>query len=512
MLAGGPMSKHLASQLHQFVSNTDARIFTLRNLPEEVIAVLFAKYSRAPRGLRETLATALEEDNFLIQPLPDYDIDFEENYPELVQKTKEFTEKNVLGYGHASVAEQAFLHFGVEDISLLAAKAIEDSRLGCAYTEQSTRYVEFDPRRVVEAPPELPDLHRDLFSELLRYPMTEYQRLFAELLPKVTEKFKDQPKAVIKAKTCDLLRGLLPMGSLTRLGMSPNARALSHMITKLLSSNLSELKAIGAGLKSQGADVLPTLLRYAEPSLYRQTLDERMRQCVPLQTFYYDGQPNHARLVDYDPDIEERVLTAVLFPFVDFAYRETRMMVRRMPVEERERIFDAYLADRSDREQGGRALEAANFYFEVVVDLGAWRDIQRHRISTQQEQPIGCSLGFDIPFEELEEFGLLKAFCDALDQTRDNYERFKRVVDQAGPEQYLVPLASRRRITLQMNLREVCHFVQLRSGRQGHPSYRKIAQEVYRAVALVSPLLAKAIRCDLASYDLAREAPAPKQA
>jgi thymidylate synthase ThyX len=84
-------------------------------------------------------------------------------------------------------------------------------------------------------------------------------------------------------------------------------------------------------------------------------------------------------------------------------------------------------------------------------------------------------------------------------------EAHARIAEQFPLEaQYVLPLAYRIRVLFTWNLRELCHFIQLRSARQGHASYRSIAQEVYREIERVHPTLASYIRVDLEDYQLGR--------
>jgi hypothetical protein len=146
-------------------------------------------------------------------------------------------------------------------------------------------------------------------------------------------------------------------------------------------------------------------------------------------------------------------------------------------------------------------MEEAHYTFEIVLDYGAYRDIQRHRMATHHPQRLTVDLGYDRP-PQIEAAGLSSHFDGAMEQAAHAY----RELAQGCPEeaQYVVPLAYRKRLLLTMNLREVFHFVQLRSARQGHASYRKVAQAIYQELARVEPRLAGFARVDLSDYDLSR--------
>src|SRR5689334_15211553 len=137
-----------SSRIAPYVSSLTADVFALSGLPEEVIAVLFAYYSRSRDELRTNLARLLADQEIDVSGAP------QRAFGLATEKARAFHEKWVVGYGHASVAEHAVVHLAVENVSIIASKVIEDLRLG-AFTEKSTRYVVFDQKSYVE-PPGLP--------------------------------------------------------------------------------------------------------------------------------------------------------------------------------------------------------------------------------------------------------------------------------------------------------------------------------------------------------------------
>ena len=156
---------------------------------------------------------------------------------------------------------------------------------------------------------------------------------------------------------------------------------------------------------------------------------------------------------------------------------------------------------RGKHDQPLRALEHLTYTFDILVDFGAFRDIQRHRMCTQIPQELGASHGYSTP-PEIAHYGLLPTYEECMARAREAYDIIAR--DFPREAQYVLPLAFRKRVLFTWNLREIHHFVQLRSAKQGHISYRHIAQQVFKEVERVHPLLAKYIRVDLDDYALAR--------
>ncbi|MBM3458180.1 MAG: FAD-dependent thymidylate synthase [Armatimonadetes bacterium] len=507
--------------LTPYVTSVEAPVFCLRNLPEEVVAVLFAYYSRSEQDLRRNLLKLLEErDLDLIgAPLAPEGED-SEDLARAREKAREFHEKWVVGYGHASVAEHAVAHVAIEDVSIVASKVIEDARLA-SYTEKSTRYVPF-PRRYYELP-ELAGASRyretmeglfDLYAELLD-PLTE---AVAEQADRSAFKTERGYRNSCRAQACDALRYLLPAATHTNLGLTANARTLEHLISKLLSQPLQELREIGTRIKQEAGVVIPTLIKYARPSVY---MEETPPALAALATALLrpgtkenppvgGGETPAVQLVDGPADAELRLATAILYEFSGLPYETILTRLRGLPREEHERVIAEYLARRrtyGDPAHGYtdpplRSLEHAVFTFDILVDYGAYRDIQRHRICTQTTQILTCREGFDTP-ELLVRFGFQSRFEEAMYRAREAWDGL--AATHPFEAQYAVPLAYRKRVLFSWNLRALHHFISLRSARQGHPSYRRIAQEVYRALETSYPFLARFIRVDQTpAYGLSR--------
>lgn len=490
--------------LGRYVSNVDRPVFVLKDLPEEVVAVLFAYYSRSSQSLRRNLLKLVQEG--------DLDLRDEPGMPDLgaaKEKARQFHEKWVVGYGHASVAEHAVAHIAVEDVSILVSKVIEDNRLA-SYTEKSTRYVVFDPEKYYKAP----ELDGTGLEGIYHEAVGHLMRLYSDLWPEVIERLKREvPRregqteagyaSALRAKACDLLRYILPAATFTNIGITINGRALEHMIVKLLSHPLLEARQFGAAIKEEALSVIPTLIKYADRNEYISETESAMRSLASELIPAAEARPetNRATLLSYQEDAEDRLVAAILYGFVQVSARELMEKVQQMTRRDKELVIDEYLKRRGKWDAPLRALEHIYYTFEIVVDYGAFRDIQRHRMATQTNQLLSDELGWETP-PELIKYGYGAAFDEAMELAGRAY----RKISQQFPyeAQYVLPLAYRKRALFTWNLRELHHFISLRSSRQGHPSYRAIAQQVYRELERVHPLLARYIRVDLGDYALAR--------
>jgi thymidylate synthase ThyX len=499
------MNQDLA-RVAPFVSNLDRRVFALYGLPEEVIAVLFAYYSRSREDLRTNLAKLLGDDEMGLGGAA------EQTAPTIgcaQDKARAFHEKWVVGYGHASVAEHAVVHLAVENVSIVASKVVEDLRLG-SFTEKSTRYVVFDTASFVD----LPELSPELQS-VYRTSCTNLFQLYLELQPVVEAKVRqmlprasDQPEAgynaAVRSHSCDLLRGLLPAGTLTNLGVTANARALAGLLTKMLSSPLAEVRQIGAEMHEEALKIAPTLLRYACENEHRSAMPLAVSDASQALARVRDAEGMHlpVRLVQFDQDAIERVVLALSYNSEDKADAVARLQALiTEPRDRLEQIVVAAMNTRGPHDPAPRAFEASSVTAELEIDFGAYRDLQRHRLLAPFTRTLDCRIGAHIP-EDLDAMGLGERVREALQQAARAWQQLA----QAHPleAQYAVPLAYRVRTLWTLTLRELFHVIELRTGRQGHASYRRVAQELYRAVVEVHPWLGKLIRADMQSYRLAR--------
>jgi thymidylate synthase ThyX len=494
MTVAAEFSPDEALLLSRYFTNLDRPVFALRNLPEVVKGALFSRYSRTEKSLRRVLL-----DEFINEP----DSGFEklagkpptDDDMVAVRRAEEFYERVLVGYGDDSVAELAGAHVAVEQASTLAAKALEDSRIGISPLEKSTRYVRFDRRGadgryLYHRGPELAHPDYEPAADAL---FETYSGLVEPATNAIRERFPQEDgetdrawKSATRAKALDLLRGLLPAGTLTNLGLFGNGRAFEYLVTKMAAHELPECQRLAADLHGELSLVIPSFVRRALDDRYGRPAAERVvRARTAMGRLARQGTAKAAapgvRLLEFDPDAERKVAAAALFPHSNLALDELTGDVQA--------VLDALLGDRTNRRQRPpRALEHAEYTFEITANFAAYRDLHRHRMLTQDRQLLGTDLGFDSP-QYLAELDMRGAFERAVDAAAKTQRRLERDLGKALA-QYLVPLAFRVRWYVRANLREVYHLCELRTTPQGHPDYRAVAQQMFLRVQEVHPRLA----------------------
>jgi len=463
------------------------------------------------------------------------DTRFDQNvYETTLAKAASFHEKYVVGFGHGSVAEHAFSSVALENISQVAIKVIEDCRLA-SFTEKSSRYQIFSAERSYFPAAIRASSLAEAYADLLRDLYAVYFRALDLLVPFMQARHPRKEtqtegvyKQIIKAHSCDVARYLLPSAALAQFGVTMNAREWAYAIVKLLSSPHEEARELGNDLIRElhgGPEMdddtalrerpLRTLLKYTErneymaclPGMMEELAAEVLRDAKPAKPV---ATPEKRVVMLRDDELAEiRIASALLAkhshaPLADF-FQAFEKGASRVSATD---VIARALEKRGAHDRLPREFEHAQFMHEIIIDYGAWRDIQRHRMCTPLNQVLDVSLGYDLP-PEMAEIGLEREYREVMGHCADVHAALCRH-GLATEAEYVVPMGYRRRIILSWNLRELFHFIELRSGDKGHPSYRHIAQEVWRTLDATHPDLARHFRVDLSSVSCSTLGAKPK--
>ena len=439
-----------------------------RALSPETIAVAFAKTSRSPESFRDIAAELSDE------------------------KSAQFHEKWVVGYGHASVAEHAVLHIAFEGVSRLAIESIESNRLA-SYTEKSTRYQKWGSDDFT-IPPEL-DGHplHDEFVDTIRLLFKAYadsldpvRTLILERFPRRENEKDEAWDRRIRSKYVDVCRFLLPAASLANVGMTANARVIENTIRKMLSHELAEVREIGTRVKDVALGETPTLVKYAEVVPY---LVETVKELESLGNREWGmGDDGWCDLIDHDKNGETKILAAALYRFGEMPYAGALYYIKELSTSQLEGLAESLLGRLGKFDVPLRELEYSTYTFDLVMDQGAYAEFKRHRMMTQTPQKLTTRLGYATP-QLITESGFGSQYEAAMDAAGAMYEKLHAFNPNVA--QYVVPNGYNRRVLAEFNLREAYAFCQLRSAANAHFSIRRIAQRIYEEMSRVHPLLTK---------------------
>jgi thymidylate synthase ThyX len=495
------------SRLSAHCTNLDRPVFALTALPETLKGALFARYSRYPGTLRRLLLDEFSGD------LPDAgEAAGRERAAGEGERAAQLYERIFLGYGDDSVAQLGGAHVACEWVSNILTKVLQRPRLA-AYLEQSTRYIAYDAP--IPSPPGGYRYYRDPeLGPAYGVAMDELFGIYADALPRVVAWAQDEyprspqePAAAytraLKAKALDLLRGLLPASSLSHMGIYASGQSYEQLILHLLAHPLPEARSYGAMILEELQVVMPSFLtRVERPDRggewigyleSRARAGARWAERLGLRGASEDDGPAgpRVRLLQVEGR-EEDLLTALLFESASASETSIRRRIESLGEGERSALLAELVGARSNRRhRPGRGFEAIRYRFEIVADYGAFRDLQRHRMLTVQWQTLSPDLGAGVP-EQVELAGVGEPYRRALDISRAEYERLAAGgLESAAP--YALCLGYRLRFILDLNAREAMQLIELRSGREGHPSYRAVAHEMHAQIAAVHPAVAGAM-------------------
>ena len=483
--------------LRPHFTNLDRPAFCLVNLPETVKGAMFARYSRYAGTVRRLFLEEFAAD------VPEGERPFDGVEGE---RAAGLYERVFIGYGDDSIGQVGGAHLACEWVSNVLTKVLQRGRLA-AYLEQSTRYIPYDQpmpgggyRYYRDQPLGQPyEAAMDELFGIYSRSLESVQSWAAERWPR-----GEEPEAAwrrsIRAKALDLLRGVLPAATLSHVGIFASGQAYEQLLLRLMASPLPEAREFGAMILGELAKVIPSFVgrverpdrggewiadlqerrRATERTVARLGLDRRA-----------EGDAPSVELVGVDGG-EGELLAASLFEAAGVSEAEIRRRIEALdPLERAELIAELAGERRNRRHRPGRGWEAVRYRFEIVSDYGGFRDLQRHRMLTCQWQRLGPDLGAGIP-QEVHDAGIGPEYERALEISRREFDRLEASgLDEAAP--YALCLGYRIRYVLDLNAREAMHLIELRSGREGHPTYRAVAQAMYERIAAVHPAIARAM-------------------
>ncbi|MFN0172580.1 MAG: FAD-dependent thymidylate synthase [Bryobacteraceae bacterium] len=459
------------------------RVFTVAPMPPEKCAYALARYSRSPDSIRESIEWVRTHDE------------------------KSFLESFYFQYGHASIADLGHLVICLEGISELAATEVEDETLWDGQAK-SSRYQDFSKSGVV-TPPELSGEAAALYQASARELLDAYRRVhelaldcLRETLPKPEEMKPEAYRRNLTARAFDVARYLLFWGIPTNIGQVTSIRTLERQIRRLKASPYQELRDLGHEIAeacastpdcvwspdSASEPIAPTLAKFVDVDQHlvdaRRDLAQWAAENLPA--------PAGARLPDVDllhpTDTGADIVATLLYEAADRPYRELYEMASAWSGTRRAEVIDLALRSRTRRDELLPHFRGGPYVFDIVMDIGAYRDLHRHRRCHQFRQAYSGQLGFAEP-ALVAEAGAAGIYRAALDAASAAYRKFP-----APANRYLLPFATRARFLFKMDFAEAEYICRLRSGVKGHFSYRKVAWEMKEAMERLEPELGRLIQ------------------
>ena len=489
-------TRHERAILSRFFTNIDGPVFALINLPEVVKGALFARYSRSHKSLRRL---------FLDEFYDQTDITLEEQNDSTlntdvvsIDRAEGLFDRVFSEYGDDSVAQLGGAHIACEQASNILTKVLEWGRLA-AYLEQSTRYIFYDQKlgddyRYI-VPPEIEngkiashykdtvDWLFDEYSQLVHTCVTFYENEY----PRQSGDSKFIYNASIRAKACDVARGLLPASTYSNVGIFATGQAYEQLLIRMNSHPLEEVREYAQKMLVELRKVIPSFMKRVDlpnrgvawSRYLKENYDAVERIASSIDA---DPEPTpEVSLVEWDSDAEKKIVAAALYAHTELSDLQLQSIVDRMSDSEKTEVIKSYVGQRKNRRhKPGRGMERSFYRFDVLSDFGSFRDLQRHRMLTIDWQLLGVKHGYLTP-PAIREVGWSQRWDDAMRRISDFYAQ---VLNDHGPEvaQYVVPFAFKIRYSMQFNVREAFHILELRTAQQGHPDYRRVCQQMHTLI------------------------------
>jgi thymidylate synthase ThyX len=505
-------------------------VFAVYGAEPEIQAYAMAKYSRSSLSMKESLKEITS------------------------QKAEKFLNTFYFQYGHRSIADLAHIALAVERLSILAAIVVADEQRWDGQ-ERSTRYQDFRKSGyftpsfrsgaasdgLAAADLSSATIYRETIESLFTTYEKVSQRTFehlASITPRPSEMKPESYERTLRARAFDISRYLLPLATNTSLGEIVNARTLETQVAHLLSQPHKEVRNLGALLKQAAISpaynakeeslralvteiravspelaeraerellrevrVAPTLVKYADPNVYEIETRRELQQAATEQMQGAAIEPAPlVDLIDNDPTrndtLEIELATTLLYAHCHYSYRQLRQAIQAAGDARRREIIDLGLRHRGPHDELLRPFSAGQqFRFDILMDIGGFRDMHRHRRCIQIMQDFTTAHGFDTP-PEVEASGVRSDYESTMRRAAAAVQKISASGGEEAQQnaQYAIPLAFRKRTLFKMDFAEAVYISELRTTPAGHTSYRNVAYAMYEAVAAKYPALAKYFR------------------
>ncbi|MAG60215.1 hypothetical protein CL619_00360 [archaeon] len=509
--------------LLHFFTNIDKNIYAATDaMPNTLWALLEGGYSRAQESMRMRflqIFTDMQKDlekgkihSEEVVSIKDFAEKIQHgdslNLSFFLSKAEKFMRKWAVQYGHDSLKDSDVLRFAIENVTQLATGPIEEARLG-AYQEKSTRYVPFSRDHLI-VPTDLKEYESEIreWNNLL---ITSYENAkitVSEFIKNRLDSSSFKTEAAfnrtVNAKTFDIIRYFLPATILTSLGVVWPTREAERHISRLMTDEKEEIRAIGYALLEEGKKISPGLLNHVAVNEFQQKRSRELSKIlnslkIPKAPATIDRKEDALNLISIDPDSEAKIAAAILFEHNQEAHSFNHYfnLCKQIPLIV-EPIITAYLKDRGNFDDLPIATELGSMLFEVTMDYGGYRDLKRHRRNLLLTAPFTTELGYEYP-EYVAEEPALQEVKDTINycskQTEILYHKIKKVKPHLAP--YIVMFIHKQQYIWQMDPRQLAYVAELRGTPAGHWSYRDIAQRMFTAIKPTLPTLSKFIRVDM---------------
>ncbi len=458
------------------------RVITVAPMPPEKSAYALARYSRSPDSIRESIEWVRSHNS------------------------EKFLESFYFQYGHASIADLGHTVICFEGISELAATEIEAEPLWDGQAK-SSRYQDFSRSGFI-TPPELTGQAAAEFQAAANALLAAYAKVkdlafaaLCERLPRPDDMKPDAYQRNLAARAFDVARYLLFWGVPTNVGQVASIRTVEKQIRRLKASEYEEVRSLGDEIaqacaappdclwdaNAKAEPLAPTLARHADADEHVMQSREDLRlwalQNLPPRAC---GEPYRVDLIR-PTLVPADIAATLLYPVTSLPFRELYEIACAWSDRQRAEVIDVALQSRTRRDEILAGFRGGLYAYDMVIDIGAYRDLHRHRRCQKFRQAYSGNLGFDTPALVMEAVAG-ETYAIAMQGALDAMHRLP-----PGASDYLLPFGARSRFLFKMDFAEAEYISKLRSGVKGHFSYREIAWEMKVKMEQLEPELGRLI-------------------
>ncbi|MCG8572835.1 MAG: FAD-dependent thymidylate synthase [Spirochaetes bacterium] len=436
----------------------------------ETLSASYARISRDPRDIDQLREEARKE----------------------LKKAQKSNQSIIYDMGHSSIAEHAFFNFDIIGISRLASEELEKSRL-VSFTEKSQRYIQIDTDYYIpqelKQDSELVTEYKDLTNSLFQSYQKFHEKLvphFIKANPQIKPDTRDYRNLVNLAK--EDARYILPLSTLSQLGMSINARNLEKLLRKLSASNLNELKQLAEQLFMQVQGLAPSLVKYTEATAFEKKTSLNLNQLInSLPASQHEDLPE-VKLVQYKKDFEDDILIAMIIKRRFCNFDTAKKIIENLTAEQKKQLFQTAIENMESYDSLMREFEMTEFTFQICLSATAYAQLKRHRMASIIDSPYSINQNVTIP-QSIIDCNLQDEFLKQIGKINHFYlvvkERFPHIVD------YILSNSHRKNILLKCNFRELTHIIRLRSDQHAQWDIRRLSDFMVAEIKKISPFLHK---------------------
>lgn len=458
------------------------KVITVAGVPPEKCAYALARYSRSPDSIRDSIEWVRTHDS------------------------QKFLDSFYFQYGHASIADLGHVVLCFEGISELAATESEDEQLWDGQA-RSSRYQDFGRGGFI-VPPDLDSAQAAIYTQAGNRLLDGYKKIHADVLVHLQSKLPKpddmKPDAYLRnltARAFDVARYLLFFGVPTGVGQVTSIRTLERQIRRLKASEYVEIRNLGDEIAiacaatpdcawdtaSAAEPLAPTLAKYVDRDAHlvqsRADLKLWAEQNLPARADLEVDSVDLMRPTDTTADI----VATLLYPVTDRPFRELYQIAQSYSQAQRNEVIDTALQSRTRVGELSREFRGGLFAYDMVMDIGAYRDMHRHRRCHQFRQAYLGKLGYSTP-QAILDCGM-QGYFDA--EMKAAFDAMAALPEPAS--HYLLPFGARSRFLFKMDFAEAEYISRLRSGVKGHFSYREVAWKMKEKMDELEPSLGRLI-------------------